>query len=64
LSPLLFLMFSTQCLILIVISAYLLIKPSYALGVTSVYSMMDLIYSTFVIDLTYESFKDMSLRLK
>ena len=64
LSPLLFLMFSTQCLILIVNSASLLIKPNYGFGVTSAYTMMDLIYSTFVIDHTYESFKDMSLGLK
>ena len=64
LSPLLFFMFSTKCFVLIVTSLGLLTGQYYGAGATVAYIMMDITYITFVVDQTYESFKDMSLKLK
>ena len=64
-SPLLFMTFSSKCIIIISVWSTLLTyypKPEYVIIVA--YHMMDLFYLTTVLHHTYSTFKEMSLKLR
>lgn len=64
LSPLLFLNFSTKCVILIEKCVGLLAYPKWLFSVTVLYTLVDLFYAAVVLGETYDSFKSYTLSLR